>query len=74
MFKIIDKNILNKNKNKFKKYFTLFKIFLFFKKQKNFIENKIFFEFIEKIFMKKVLFKLILNLNMIFENVLRASK
>jgi hypothetical protein len=26
--KIVDKSILNKNKNKFKKYFTLFKIFL----------------------------------------------
>ena len=74
MFKIIDKTILTENKNKFKKYFTLFKIFLFLKKQKYFFESKIFFEFIEKIFIKKVLFKLILNLNLIFENILRASK
>ncbi len=74
IFKIIDKSILTKNKNKFKKYFTLFKIYLFIKKQKNFMESKIFFEFIEKKFIKRVLFKLILNLNMIFENILKASK
>ena len=74
MFKIIDNTVLTNNKNKFKKYFTLFKIFLFLKKQKYFMESKLFFEFIEKIFIKKVLFKLILNLNLIFENILRASK
>lgn len=74
LLKEIDKNILNKSKYEFKKYFNIFKIFLWIKKQKNFIESKIFLKFLEKKILKKIIFKLILNLKMFFENILKASK